>query len=91
MNTWLIDLADAVQTHEGTIVVEGGALVLRTTRGIVEAYGQGEWKSAKRQGFTPHDRTDKPPKREPPTADEVATAVAGKFGDELGKHLDKKP
>lgn len=84
MRTWLIELADATQRHEGAIVVEGGALTLMTQRGIIAAYGQGAWKSAELIDYEPKDRQPKPVSR-PPSADEIAVAVSREVAKEVGK------
>jgi hypothetical protein len=84
MKTWLIELADATQQHEGAIRVDGGALTLMSQRGIIAAYGQGAWKSAELIDFQPKDRQPKPAKPQP-TAEDIAVAVSREVAKEVGK------
>lgn len=81
---WRIENADTIETWIGHGRFRGNLFCIEDALGPKVIFGDGV--RITREGEQPDQRTDKP-KPAQPTAQDIATAVAGKFGEELGKHL----
>lgn len=82
MRTWLVELADAIETYEGHGKVDGGAFVVSDGRGVVFMAGPGF--VVRREGTQPAARAEKP-KPQPPTSEDIAAAVGREVAKEVGR------